>query len=180
MKAIGRGSLASALGVLLDVLRIILWIVLALAAVLAALGVYVYAAGPADSVLGVRVERIDPWYMTAFAFVLAIGALVAALLVVSRLRRIFATLSAGDPFVPENAEHLRVIAIVIAVFEIARLGSGGLAAGLLRASGMSEQTRLPVDVEINLLVWFGVLSLVVLSEVFREGARLRAEQQLTI
>jgi len=180
MRAIGRGSLASGLRILLDVLRVALWIILALAGVLAVLGVYVYTAGPADSVLGVRVERIDPWYMTTFAFALSIGALVAALLVVDRLRRIFATLAAGDPFVPENAEHLRVIAIVIAVFEIARLGSGGLAAGLLRLAGVGEETRLPIDIEINLLVWFAVLSLVVLSEVFREGARLRQDQQLTI
>lgn len=180
MRAIGRGSLASGLRVLLDVLRIVLWVILAIAGVLALLGVYVYAAGPADSVLGVHVERIDPWYMTTLAFAFAIGALVAAILVVARLRRIFATLSAGDPFVPENAEHLRVIAIVIAVFEIARLASGGIAAGALSAAGLGPEARPPIDVEINLLVWFAVLSLVVLSEVFSEGARLRADQQLTI
>jgi hypothetical protein len=160
------------------VLRIALWVVLAIAALLAALSVYVYAASPSDTLMGVSVERIDPWYMTAFAFVLAIGALVAALLVVSRLRRIFATLSAGDPFVPENAEHLRVIAIVIAAFEVARLAAGAVAVWLLRGADVGTPPQL--QMEINVLVWFAVLSLVVLSEVFREGARLRADQQLTI
>lgn len=177
MRALGRGSLASGLRILLDVLRVVLWVILALATVLAALGVYVYAAGPADSVLGVRVERIDPWYMTTFAFALAIGALIAALLVVARLRRIFATLSAGDPFVPENADHLRIIAIVIAVFEAARLILSGVQASMPATADVAARA---VGIEINFLVWFAVLSLFVLSEVFREGARLRADQQLTI
>lgn len=180
MRAIGQGSLATGLSLLLDGLRIVLWVILALAGVLAALGIYVYAAGPADSVLGVRVERIDPWYMTTFAFALAIGALVAALLVVSRLRAIFATLAAGDPFVPENAEHLRIIAIVIAVFEIGRLVVSGVAAGMIPATEAASGSFPAIAVEINLIVWFAVLSLFVLSEVFREGARLRADQQLTI
>ncbi len=180
MKAIGQGSLATGLGVLLDVLRIALWVVLALAGALAALSIYVYAASPADTLMGVSVERIDPWYTTTFAFAIAIGALVAALIVVSRLRRIFATLSAGDPFVPENAEHLRAIAIVIAAFEVARLGAGAIAAGLVHSAGGAAPSSAPIQMEFNVLVWFAVLSLVVLSEVFREGARLRADQQLTI
>jgi hypothetical protein len=151
-------------------------VVLALAALLALLGVIAYAGGPADSVLGVSVERNDPWYMTTLGFARTIGALAAALLVVSRLRRIFATLSAGDPFVPENAEHLRIIAVVIAAFEVLRLLAGAIAAGLVSDPGAPP----PIQVEINVLVWFAVLSLVVLSEVFREGSRLRADQQLTI
>ena len=179
MKAIGRGSLAAGLRVLLDILRIVLWIVLAIAGVLAALGVYVYAAQPADDVLGMHIERIDPWYVTSLSFLVAIGALAAALIVVDRLRRIFATLSAGDPFVPENADHLRVIAIVLAVFELARLILNAVSAGLTRGLAPNDPTLAPA-IELNFLVWFGVLSLIVLSEVFREGARLRADQQLTI
>ena len=176
MRAIGRGSLAAGLSVLLDILRVLLWIVLGVAVVLAALSVYVYASAPADSVFGVRIERIDPWYVTLTSFAVAIGGLAAALVVVIRLRRIFATLSAGDPFVPENAEHLRVIAIILAAFEIARLATSALLAGVAFGSGADAVVRL----EVNLLMWFGVLSLFVLAEVFREGTRLRHDQQLTI
>jgi hypothetical protein len=176
VKAIGRGSLATGLGVLLDVLRIALWVILALAALLAVMGAFVYATGSTDNVFGVPIERNDPWYVTALGFALTIGALAAALVVVSRLRRIFATLSAGDPFVPENADHLRVIAFVIGAFEIARLAAAALAASLVHDSG----TELPIPTDINVIVWFAVLSLFVLAEVFREGSRLRADQQLTI
>jgi hypothetical protein len=36
------------------------------------------------------------------------------------------------------------------------------------------------DGQINLTTWFAVLVIVVLAEVFREGARLRGEAELTI
>ena len=36
------------------------------------------------------------------------------------------------------------------------------------------------EFEVNLAVWFAVLVIIVLAEVFREGARLRQEQKLTI
>jgi len=180
MKAIGRGSLAVGLRVFLDVLRVVLFAGLGLAAVLAAISIYAYATGPAESVFGIPLEMSDPWYVTAVGFVVSIGTLVAALIVVVRLRRIFATLSAGDPFVPENARHLRVIAVVIAIFEASRLVLTGVAATLIDNQAIDEGTRMSVEMELNLLVWFGVLSLIVLAEVFREGARLRQDQQLTI
>lgn len=179
MKAIGRGSLAAGLRVFLDVLRIALWALLGLAVLLTALSIYLYAVGSADSVLGVEIDRLDPWYVTFLAFAIVIGVLAAALIVVDRLRRIFATLSAGDPFVPENADHLRVIALVIAVYEIARVVMSVLAAHAVQASGAPSFVEAPLSPE-NALVWFGVLSLIVLAEVFREGARMRQEQKLTI
>jgi hypothetical protein len=37
-----------------------------------------------------------------------------------------------------------------------------------------------VGASINLTTWFAVLVIVVLAEVFREGARLRGEAELTI
>jgi len=180
MKAIGRGSLAAALRIFLDVLRVGLMFGLALAAVLAIVSVYAYTAGPVESVFGIPLEMTDPWYMTALGFVVSIGTLFAALVVVARLRRIFATLSAGDPFVPENAEHLRVIAAVMAIFEASRLALTGIAATVINTQTIDEGARMSVEMELNLLVWFGVLSLIVLAEVFREGTRLRQDQQLTI
>ena len=37
-----------------------------------------------------------------------------------------------------------------------------------------------LNVDISLSVWFSVLTLMVMAEVFREGARMRDEQKLTI
>jgi hypothetical protein len=180
MKAIGERSLAAGLRVFLDVLRIAIWVVLGLIVALAVLGVVTYSTGIEGGFLGVEVENVDPWYVVAFVFGVHFFALAASLVVVGRLRRIFATLSAGDPFVPENAEHLRAIALVIAVFEAARLGAGLIFGALFDSLGATASDGLEPSVEINLIVWFSVLSLFVLAEVFKEGSRLRHDQQMTI
>jgi len=107
---------------------------------------------------------------------LLIGALYigGVLVIVGRLRRIFSTLTAGDPFHPDNVRRLRTIGVVLAVLEILRypimLITVWLAPEVMEKSGFS----------LNLTTWFAVLVVFVLAEVFREGARLRREAELTI
>jgi hypothetical protein len=88
-----------------------------------------------------------------------IGALTAYfggfLLILRNLRMIFRTLTIGDPFRPENVRRLRQI---------------GLIPGVMDSQGTGELLT-PI---------FSVLVVFVLAEVFREGARLRRESELTI
>ncbi len=95
------------------------------------------------------------------------------LVIISRLRRIFATLTAGDPFRPENVGRLQLAGAMLAALELSRypyallshwVGSGGSGARF----------------GFNPTAWFAVLVVFVLAEVFREGARLRREAELTI
>lgn len=179
MRALGRGSVAAALKRILDVLQFLVTVGLGVAAVLSVLAAASYATGGGAMLPGVQIDLDDPWYVTAIAFLLGFGWLGVAWIVIRRLRTIFATLTAGDPFVPENAEHLRVIWIVIAAFELARYAVGGGAAALIMMTG-GNAGGLQGEIDLNLSVWFAVLVIIVLAEVFREGARLRQEQRLTI
>lgn len=175
MKTLGRGSLAWLLYMLLNIARIVLVAVTALL-VLVLLVLVLHYMGvrfPAS----VNAEFDEPWPVMALAFSLAAVWIVTAFIVLNRLRRIFATLTNGDPFVPENADHLRMVAAAIAVFEGARYIAALVGVGL---DASSDEVNLSGGIEFNLAVWFGVLSLIVLAEVFREGARLRQEQKLTI
>ena len=109
--------------------------------------------------------------------------LIATLLVlVDRLRRVFGTLIAGDPFVPENAGHLRIIAIAIGVYQAVGYVAQAMVALSLSLFGLpvANGAEVGVNVNINLGAWFAVVALLVLSVVFREGARMRQEQKLTI
>lgn len=181
MKAIGKGSLAAWLRTALDVLRVAIVVLAAGLAILAALAAYMYAGGALPNgagVMAIEGALVDPWHVTTLAFLIAAGTLATAYIVVGRLRRIFATLAAGDPFVPENADHLRVIAIAIAVFEAARIMVTVAASIGIGMTG--GETGMTAELSINLVLWFAVLAFIVLAEVFREGARLRREQQLTI
>jgi hypothetical protein len=96
------------------------------------------------------------------------------MVIVERLRRVFATLTAGDPFHPDNVRRLRVVGLVLAALEIGNYIFAGLAKWLAPdITSFSERS-------FSLSAWFPVLVVFVLAEVFREGARLRREAELTI
>jgi hypothetical protein len=81
-------------------------------------------------------------------------------------------MTAGDPFHPDNVRRLRVIGLVLALLEIDRYVFGALGRFVLHRTGETGG--------LNLTAWFAVLVIVVLAEVFREGARLRRDAELTI
>ncbi|HWA62920.1 MAG TPA: DUF2975 domain-containing protein [Caulobacteraceae bacterium] len=177
MRALGPGSVSSFLKVILDVFYYVL-LAVGVALGVAAIGVILISVRP--DLLGSHID-IDKIHISgpmaapaAFATVAALGLYVAgALVIVGRLRRIFRTLIAGDPFHPDNVRRLRVIGLTLAVLEIGRYGANGLS--FLFLGGQT-----PLGGGVNLTTWFAVLVIFVLAEVFREGARLRREAQLTI
>jgi hypothetical protein len=92
-----------------------------------------------------------------------------------QLRRILLTLADGDPFVPENARRLSSIGIVIAVMEILRIVTVLVVSTVPTLVG-DEPPRLSTQ----FILWISVAALFVLSQVFREGTRLRDEEKMTI
>jgi hypothetical protein len=175
MRALGPGSVSSFLKAILDVVFVALSIG-AGAAVLLSLAAMVVVANPAlldaTAAADLRNQGLSgPGLIIGLA---AAGLYMALVLViVGRLRRIFATLTAGDPFQPENIRRLRVIGAMLALLEIGRYPVAALYAWLApREAG--------AHAGINPTAWFAVLVVFVLAEVFREGARLRREAELTI
>lgn len=98
-----------------------------------------------------------------------------------QLRAIFRTLKAGDPFVPENARRIRFLAFTIIAFQL--LYRGALFwmyfAFVLNQFGISG-VRLRPLFDPNGAVIFAGLVLLVIAEVFRVGADMKAEQELTV
>lgn len=175
MRALGPGSVSSLLKTILDVVFIALWIgvgvlgLLMLAALLLSfnpdlIGNIALSSGGAQVITGApaMVGGLIAWGVYAGG----------VLVIVARLRQIFATLMAGDPFHPDNVLRLRVIGVMLAGLELVRYVVWMASAWLIPA-------RTHVD-HLNLTAWFSVLVVFVLAEVFREGARLRREAELTI
>lgn len=176
MRALGPGSVSSFLKIILDVVYAALLI--AIAAILIGGGVLtalVVDPSLIDANLWARlaVQGVTA-AATAVGLAAAAGYAGGVLLIVSQLRRIFATLTAGDPFHPANVRRLRMIGVTLAALELI-----GYPIALLRAHigvpGAREGGLVP-----SLIPWFAVLVIFVLAEVFREGARLRREAELTI
>lgn len=182
-KTLGSRSLSSILKLLLDCLYYVLWLGLGLTSLILLIiivsGIYrVTGIGPSLP------EGLLAFLQLGFvmSIPLSIITLVAFTFIVHRLRRIFATLIAGDPFIPENAGHLRLIAIALIIYQVTRYTATGVVNLLISVLGPSNpgEPVMASQFSINLGVWFAVLAFFVLSEVFREGARLREEQKLTI
>lgn len=177
MRALGPGSVSSFLKIILDVVYFALWAGVALLS-LCALGALLLSFNP-ELLKGIHISGDDGREVSAKGPLLA-GVLAAAalylggvLIIVGRLRRIFVTLTAGDPFHPDNVRRLRVVGLVLGGLELGRYAFWGLAAWLAPGSNR-------IDGGVNLTAWFSVLVVLVLAEIFREGARLRREAELTI
>jgi hypothetical protein len=180
MRALGPGSVSSFLKTVLDVVYFGTAAILGLLAIGLVAGLLAISFVPdLFGQIGDRLKiegDVTPGKLAALGVTFAVyGTLYlgALLTILSRLRKVFATLTAGDPFEPENIPRLRLIGFVLAGMELARYALGALLLAI--APALSWE----ID-GFNITVWFSVLVVFVLAEVFREGARLRREAELTI
>lgn len=197
MKVLGRGSIASYLEVALNVVEVILWIVLSgvvLGAVMYAVVMGLVAGGalPVELLHGgegrIVKEGVDlgfsssgmAWQIVAPALMAAAVGVSGGLIIVARLKRLFESFRSAEPFRKENATHLRVIWLTMMTIELSRYALHALTGVLIAAFGEPRGTDWTFDLRINVMVWACILVLIVLAEVFREGTRLREEQDLTI
>jgi len=177
LRTLGPGSVASLLKIALDVAYVLLMLLTAglLIAFVAAIFIPI-------SNYNVTVTAHDGGLqqpLTQPLLLFGLGALTAwvggFLLILRNLRLIFRTLTAGDPFRPENVRRLRAIGLTLAtvtagVWVAQGMVAAGLVPGQMDPQGFGELLT-PI---------FSVLVVFVLAEVFREGARLRRESELTI
>jgi hypothetical protein len=176
MRALGPGSVSSFLKIILDVVYVALSVT-AVVVALGLVGVLVFTVDPdifgLRGALGSASEAVTSRPLLLGETLAAALYIAGVLVIVNRLRKIFATLTAGDPFDPENVRRLRVIGIMLGALELSRY-----AAALITEWIAPHQGR-PTG-GVSLTAWFAVLVVFVLAEVFREGARLRREAELTI
>jgi hypothetical protein len=175
MRALGPGSVSSFLKIILDVVFIALSISVGVVVMLA-IAALVMVIDPALISKKLSVDIADKGVTAAIlagGLVIAAAYIGAVLVIVERLRRIFATLTAGDPFHPSNVRRLRVIGLMLAAIELARYPIALVGAWIAPQASRGGFGVSPT-------AWFAVLVVFVLAEVFREGARLRREAELTI
>ncbi|MGQ0531624.1 MAG: DUF2975 domain-containing protein [Caulobacteraceae bacterium] len=202
MKALGKGSIASIIRVGLTIAWVVLWVA-AVSVGLGAIGYSVVLALVANGAIDpaileggggniglgggsggdLHVTYDQPggatWPVVVPALLIAVVAIAGALVIVWRLRKLFDAFSTGEPFRRENAQHLRVIWITMLVIEVSRYLLMALTGVLLTAYG-GPNVEANYALSVDLSTWGSILILIVLAEVFREGARLKEEQELTI
>ena len=178
MRTLGPGSISSVLKIILDIFYVVLWVFFIGLAAMALLTVLLsFNSDFLDGFIQYTGDDGDEFKATGATIAVGLGAFAlyagGVLLIVGRLRRIFVTLTAGDPFHPDNVRRLRVIGLMLAALEFGRYLFWGVGEWLLPGVDRADQG-------FSLTAWFSVLVVFVLAEVFREGARLRSEAELTI
>lgn len=177
LRAMGPGSVSSVLKVALDVAYILLWLITGVLLLLLIAAVFIPLDNVNITVSGDEGGRQLPLTRTLLLF--GLGAATAYfggfMLILRSLRRIFRTLTMGDPFHPANVRRLRQIGLILAVVT----GGVWLAQGVV-AARLAPGVMDPQGLGELLTPIFSVLIVFVLAEVFREGARLRRESELTI
>jgi hypothetical protein len=125
----------------------------------------------------IQLAQSDPDDAAAVAAVAIPGtmALVLAAVTLHIVRRITASVRAGDPFVYENVRRLRWIAVISLSEPLVRLG-GALARG--RIDHPAQAVNLAVSSSLGPIVF--ALCLFALAEVFAHGVRLREDTEATI
>ncbi len=172
MKAIGKGSIASILAVALHVVRIVVWcgfmgltvavVILPFVPLIVELAA---RSGGVDVTAEIDITYGD--YLEVIAHFTTFGVL---LYVVDRLLELLKTLRFGSPFVKENAERFRRIGYALVIGEAAKIFFG--VAGRFLDSDYEGG--------LDLISIVSIAAVFVLSEVFREGARMKEEQDLTV
>ena len=115
-----------------------------------------------------------PWAYVLLVAVAAFAYLATSALIFSLLIRIVGTLRMGDPFHPLNVRRLHQIGAAFASVTVGVWIGQFLVARFVR--GAMEAPK-----AFDLITpSFAVVILVVIAEVFREGARLRRESELTV
>jgi len=66
------------------------------------------------------------------------------------------------------------------VLELSRYVIATFVATIVAIFGQPQATEIHVNAPINLMTWGCIAILIAVGEVFREGARMKAEQELTI
>lgn len=98
----------------------------------------------------------------------------------TQLRQVFRSLSRGRVFLPENARRIRWVGFTVLCGEAARTAVVYLWSYYTSQHFTANGLRFAATIDFSGMTILSGLAILVIAEVFREGARLQEEQSLTI
>ncbi|MDQ8205094.1 DUF2975 domain-containing protein [Pelagicoccus sp. SDUM812003] len=118
--------------------------------------------------------------MMVLALFFAAIVLALFLPLVKQLREIMKTVYAGDPFVESNAKRVRWIGLILIIATFAEAISELVVYGYADATFVTKGFDLDGRLSLDFIQLIAGMCVLVLSEVFRQGTRMREEQELTV
>ncbi|MDP4091854.1 MAG: DUF2975 domain-containing protein [Bacillota bacterium] len=194
MKYIGKKSLSSVLQILLNIMWYVLLAIVVIIPVFMVITLLVdpnllskvgqmklkiYSSG-FDVYLKTAISTNDMKTFVAITLSLAEMITGIALIIVYQLRMIFKTLVKETPFTQENAKRIRLIGIVLIFGTVF-----AAILDLIMGNFYMQHVKIPdADITTKFSIDFGSVLIacviIILSEVFRRGAKLQEEHDLTV
>lgn len=113
-------------------------------------------------------------------FALVIAAVAMVFVFFGKLRAIIGTVGERDPFVPENADRLSVMAWLLLAVQVLMIPIGGLGLLLAKWADEIEHTNVTIDAGLDLTGILMVITLFILARVFKHGAAMREDLEGTV
>ena len=173
MRLIGRRSIASALRWVLGFVNVFVTIAVAATGLLllASLVAPDFGAGFIDA-LAEDEPGWRPLMLNERAtFLAAFVASLSTWWILNRLRRMFLAVNQGDAFEHANVARLQGVGVGLIGVQIS---------AFILAGTVPEGIIDNLDYSVDLGAWLGILIVFMLAEVFRQGAAMRDEQQMTV
>ena len=166
-----------------EIMTVLVTVAMWIAGAMGAIGITLCSVGLSASLSGgehkaplirTLVSGVLPgeFVLTIFAILVLVPGII---FICFQLRHILLTLAEGDPFVPENSPRLTRVGAAIAGMELIRIFTVFFVRAFPGLVGVE-----PPPLEPQFILWISVAALFVLSQVFREGTRLRDEEKMTI
>lgn len=97
-----------------------------------------------------------------------------------RLRAIIATVGEGDPFVPENADRLNLMAWLLLALQAMLIPAAGFGLFLAKWADQFEHQNITIEAGLDLSGILMVILLFILARVFKHGAAMREDLEGTV
>jgi hypothetical protein len=168
------GVLLPIAAIMLRLMTILLWVALAAVAI-AIPGILLNQAEVMRELAGQGLAG-DPATLLPRLMALLSGAAVViglAIAFFTLLHRIARTVQAGDPFIPDNADRLRLMAWLFLAME-----TGSVVLGIIARNLLPMTEKGGVNLSVTSLV--AILALFVLARVFEQGTQMRTEIEGTV
>ena len=174
MKLIGRRSVASVLRWMLGFANVFVTLAVVLTALmlLASLVMPDFATGFIDGLAENDDAGVRPLLLNERAtYLAAFVATLSTWWILNRLRRMFLAVNQGDAFERANVGRLQGVGCGLIGVEIS---------AAILAFTVPEGIISDLDYQVDLGAWLGILIVFMLAEVFRQGAAMRDDQQMTV
>lgn len=184
MKTLGPNSVSSGLAIALKIgyVFVAVWVAGMVASAVMSLLVFILFTAKSQAPPAALSYLQMTWTVGVPDVLYRIAIAIGAIAIVYRLRALFDAFAQNQPFAAGNAEHLRKIWVTLVLVEILRIGAFIAARVLttLYVAGVASPLPPEIASPIDLYRWFVIFVVLILTEVFRQGTRLREDSELTV